>query len=80
MSKILIDTNVIIDLLTKRGDHYKSSLALFSLADRNEIQLVISPLIIANTHYLLNDVMKITESRAVMRKFKVLVDSFASTI
>lgn len=79
MTKILIDTNVIIDLLAKREDHYKDSLALFSLADRDEIQLIISTLSIANTYFLLNDVIKMKDSRAIMRKFKVLVDSFPLT-
>lgn len=77
MIKILVDTNVIIDLLAKREKFYIASLQLFSLADRNKIQLVISTLSIANTHYLLNDVMKMKDARAVIRKFKVLVNSYA---
>jgi predicted nucleic acid-binding protein len=76
MIKILVDTNVIIDLLAKRENFYIDSLQLFSLADQNKIQLIISTLSIANTHYLLNDVMKMKNSRAVIRKFKVLVNSF----
>jgi len=77
MIKILVDTNVIIDLLAKRENFYIDSLQLFSLADQNKIQLIISILSIANTHYLLNDVMKMKDARAVIRKFKVLVNSFA---
>src|SRR5690606_20335799 len=50
-----------------------------SLADRDEIQLIISTLSIANTYYLLNDVIKMKDSRAIIRKFKVLVDSFPLT-
>jgi predicted nucleic acid-binding protein len=76
MIKILVDTNVIIDLLAKRENFYIDSLQLFSLADQNKIQLIISTLSIANTHYLLNDVTKMKNSRAVIRKFKVLVNSF----
>jgi len=76
MIKILVDTNVIIDLLAKRENFYIDSLQLFSLADQNKIQLIISTLSIANTHYLLNDVMKMKDARAVIRKFKVLVNSF----
>ena len=79
MNIILIDTNIIIDLLAKREEHYIDSLQLFSLADRNKIQLVISTLSIANTHYLLNDVMKLKNARAVLGKFKVLVSSYSLT-
>lgn len=76
MTKILIDTNVIIDLLAKRKEYYVESLQLFSLADRNKVQLAISTLSIANTHYLLSDIMKMKNARAVIRKFKVLVSSY----
>ena len=76
MTKILIDTNVIIDLLAKRKGFYEESMRIFSLADRNKIHLVISTLSIANTHYVLNDVMKMKTARTIIRKFKVLVDSY----
>lgn len=77
MSKVLIDTNVIIDLLAKREEFYADSLELFSLADRSKVHLVISTLSIANTHYLLNDVMKMKNAKSIIRKFKVLVASYA---
>jgi len=77
MIKILVDTNVIIDLLAKRGKFYLDSLQLFSLADQSKIQLIISTLSIANTHYLLNDVMKMKDARVVIRKFKVLVTAYS---
>lgn len=76
MKKILIDTNVIIDLLAKREKFYVDSLQLFSLADRSKVHLVISTLSIANTHYLLNDVMKLKDARSTIRKFKVLVNAY----
>jgi len=77
MTKILIDTNIIIDLLAKREKFYLASMQIFSLADRGKVELVISTLSIANTHYLLNDVMKMKNTRAIIRKFKVLVNSYS---
>ena len=77
MSKLLIDTNVIIDLLAKRDKFYIDSLKLFSLADRNEVELYVSTLSIANSYYLLNDVMKLKNVRSIIRKFKVLVNSYS---
>jgi len=77
MNKLLIDTNVIIDLLAKRDIFYIDSLKLFSLADRNEVELYVSTLSIANTYYLLNDVMKLKNVRSIIRKFKVLVNSYS---
>jgi len=77
MKRILIDTNIIIDLLAKREMFYEDSLRIFSLADRSEIHLAISTLSIANTYYLLNDVMKLKGARGIVRKFKVLVNSYS---
>ena len=77
MTNILIDTNVILDLLAKRKEHYVSSKQLFSLADKGEVQLIISTLSLANAHYILNDVLKVKQARSIIRKFKVLVNSYA---
>jgi len=77
MNKLLIDTNVIIDLLAKRDKFYIDSLKLFSLADRNEVELYVSTLSIANTYYLLNDVMKLKNVISIIRKFKVLVNPYS---
>jgi len=74
---VFIDTNVIIDLLSKREPFYHESLQLFSLADSNEIELTISALSLVNTHYILNDVMKLKDARSIIGKFKVLVQSHA---
>jgi predicted nucleic acid-binding protein len=76
MRKILVDTNVVLDLLAKRKPFYVESLQLFSLADMNAVELVISTLSLVNTHYILNDGMKIKESRSIIGKFKVLVNSY----
>ncbi|MEE9371639.1 MAG: PIN domain-containing protein [Saprospiraceae bacterium] len=72
---VFIDTNVIIDLLAKREPFYHKSLLLFSLADSNQIELTVSALSLVNTHYILNDVMKLKGARSIIGKFKVLVES-----
>ena len=74
---VFIDTNVIIDLLAKREPFYHESLQLFSLADSNQIKLTVSALSLVNTHYILNDVMKLKDGRSILGKFKVLVESSA---
>ena len=51
MKKVLIDTNIVIDLLAKREPFYQSASKLFSLADKNKIILSVSSLTIANTNY-----------------------------
>ncbi|GLR15986.1 type II toxin-antitoxin system VapC family toxin [Portibacter lacus] len=74
---VFVDTNVIIDLLAKREPFYHESLKLFSLADSNQIELTVSALSLVNTHYILNDVMKLKDARSIIGKFKVLVESHA---
>ncbi len=73
MNKILVDTNVIIDLLASRKPFNRASERIFSLADLGEIELVASALSLVNCFYVLNDVMKIKSPRSILRKFKVLV-------
>lgn len=75
MTKLLVDTKVLLDLLGKREPFEKESRQLFSLADQGLIELVVSSLSVVNTHYILNDVMKIKQSRSIIGKFKVLVST-----
>jgi predicted nucleic acid-binding protein len=76
MNRLLVDTNVILDLLAKREPFDVESRQLFTMADTNKVELVVSSLSLVNTHYILNDLMKFEESRAIIRKFKVLVSTF----
>lgn len=76
MNRVLVDTNVIIDLLAKREPFHVESRQLFSMADLNEVELVVSSLSLVNTHYILSDVMKIEGARSIIGRFKVLVKSY----
>lgn len=79
MKTIFVDTNVILDLLAKREPFYTDSGKVFSLADRGEIELIVSTLSLVNTHYILNDAMKLKDVKQLISKFKVLVTSFELT-
>lgn len=74
MNKILIDTNIVIDLLSKRADFYDDAADLFSQADKKELNLTISSLTFANTNYILSKLKSGKEAREILRKFKVLVE------
>ena len=74
MRRILIDTNIVIDLLSKRKDFYDDAANLFSLADKKELKLTISSLTFANTNYILTKLKSAKEAREILRKFKVLVE------
>ncbi len=74
MSRLLIDTNIVIDLLAKRKEFYNDAADLFSRADKKELTLAISALTFANTNYILSKLKSAKEAREILRKFKVLVE------
>jgi len=74
MSRLLIDTNIVIDLLSKREEFYQESADLFSRADKKEVALAISSLTLANTNYILTKLKSAKEAKEILRKFKVLVE------
>jgi len=74
MSRILIDTNIVIDLLSQREKFYDDAANLFSRADKKELELTISSLTFANTNYILTKLKSAKKTREILRKFKVLVE------
>jgi predicted nucleic acid-binding protein len=74
MDRLLVDTNIVIDLLSKREKFYKEAQELFTLSDYNDVKLYISSLTIANTHYLLSRDNKLDDAKKILIKFKVLVE------
>lgn len=73
MERLLVDTNIVIDLLSKREDFFQEAQELFTLADNNLVELYVSALTFANTHYLLSKHHKLDEARKILTKLKVLV-------
>ncbi|MGK2862494.1 MAG: type II toxin-antitoxin system VapC family toxin, partial [Chitinophagaceae bacterium] len=73
MDKILVDTNIVLDLLAKRDSFFLEAQKLFSLADKKQISLFVSSLTFANTYYVLFQSLKFENARKILRKFKVLV-------
>lgn len=73
MDKVLVDTNIVIDLLAKRVPFYKEAQELFTLADYNKVKLYVSTLTFADTHYILTTKYKFDTARKLLMKFKMLV-------
>ena len=74
MKNLLIDTNIVIDLLAQRASFYHDAAVLFSLADRNTVQLYVSALTMANTNYVLLKNLSPAEARTTLRKLQILVN------
>lgn len=77
MDRILVDTNVVLDLLARREAFLPEVQQLFTLADKGEVHLSVSALTFANTHYILSQRLKMPRTRKVLRKLKVLVSVLA---
>ena len=77
MSRLLIDTNIVIDLLANRKEFYTEAATLFTLADKNILTLTVSSLTFANTNYILSKLKTEKEARIILRKFKVLVETLS---
>jgi predicted nucleic acid-binding protein len=73
MSKLLIDTNIVLDLLAKREPFYESAAQVFTLADKQKLKLGVSSITFANTNYVLSRLSSAKEAREILRKFKILV-------
>ena len=72
MTKVFLDTNVILDLLGQRIPFYDSIAKVATLADQKKIMLVASPLSFTTVEYILN---KFESSESVLnklRKFKII--------
>jgi len=72
MTRIFLDTNVILDLLAERNPFYDSIAKIATLADQKKLILVSSPISFTTIDYILN---KFESSESVLnklRKFKII--------
>jgi predicted nucleic acid-binding protein len=74
MSRIFLDTNVILDLLGERVPFYDSIAKVATLADQKKLTIIVSPLSFTTVNYVLN---KYESSESVLnklRKFKIICE------
>lgn len=74
MKRLFIDTNIVIDLLSRREPFYNESANLFSLADKRIIELNISSLTVANTSYILLRQTNSKKAKEILRKLRLIVN------
>ena len=54
MTKLFLDTNIVIDLLEKREPYCYDAVRLFSMAYNKQVSLLVSPMTYATASYLLS--------------------------
>ena len=73
MNKLFVDTDVILDLLGQRIPHFHFSAVLFTFAEMKKLELYTSPLILANTVYILRKQLGNDEAKKALRKLRILM-------
>jgi len=76
MKKVLVDTNILIDLLADRQPFSKFAIEIFSLAQNNKVKLFTSSHSYATAHYLLKKYM----SEADLRKALISLLDFIELV
>jgi predicted nucleic acid-binding protein len=74
MTKVFVDTDVCIDLLSGRKPFNNTAEILFSLADNKKVKIYVSSLSFSNIDYVLRSQYSPTHSRQLIGKFKTLVN------
>jgi len=77
VDKLFIDTNIALDLLTERLPYYTYAARLFTLADKEKVELYISSLSFNNLNYLLSKQYNRLTSKRILIQFKRLVKVLA---
>ncbi len=70
--RVFLDTNVVLDLLGEREPFYDSAAKITTLADKGEIELIVSALTYSTIYYLLSRFEDKELVKEKIRKFKVV--------
>ena len=79
MEKVFVDTDIMLDLLSKREPFYIDAARLFSTADRNEIKIYVSSLSFANLNYILSKELSTAQAKKKLFHLKTLVTILSVT-
>ncbi|MCM2357712.1 MAG: PIN domain-containing protein [Geobacteraceae bacterium] len=70
---VFVDTDIILDLLTRREPFYPAAAQLFSLVERGEQKACVSALTFANLFYILRKELSAPKAVDVLKKLRQLV-------
>ncbi|MDD6001454.1 MAG: PIN domain-containing protein [Bacteroidales bacterium] len=72
--KFFLDTNVIVDFLTERGDFYEPAAQVVNLADRGEVTLCCSAMSFATVFYLVRPIKGKDKAIELLREFSKITE------
>jgi predicted nucleic acid-binding protein len=72
ITRLFIDTNVMMDLLGERLPHYDSIAKIATLADKGKVKMVVSAFSYPTVYYLLTKFESSDKVKEKLRKFKII--------
>lgn len=70
--RIFIDTNVMLDLLGERKPFYEPIAKIATLAEKDRLKMVVSPISFATANYFLSKFENPNIAKEKLRKFKII--------
>ena len=77
MTKLFVDADIVMDLLTQREIFFETAGELFTLGDKKIVEINVSTLTIANVFYLLSRQYNNQKAWEIMRHFRAMVNVLA---
>jgi predicted nucleic acid-binding protein len=74
MSRLFLDTNVLLDLLGERVPFFDSIAKVATLADQKKLTLIVSPISFTTIDYVLNKYETSASVLNKLRKFKIICE------
>ena len=71
--KLFIDSDIILDVLTKRDEFYQPAAVLFDLGYEKKLNLYTTAVILANIFYLLRKKYGIEKSKEQLKKLRLIM-------
>ena len=72
--RLLIDTNIILDVLQKREPHYKASSIIWKLCEVKKVEGCVSTLTFANIMYILRKELTSEQIRETLKALSLIFD------
>jgi predicted nucleic acid-binding protein len=73
--RILVDTNILLDVLARREPFYAAAAAIWSLAERGEVRAVVSAISFNNVYYIVRRAEGRTRAQKAMRLIRDVFES-----
>ena len=74
MKKILVDSDMILDLMLERNVFFNPAAELFNLIEKKKIKASVSSLHFSNLHYIIRKVKSNELAKSVLRKLAIIVN------